>query len=58
MTMLQLSVKQFVAQKSNTAMEHPLCTPDLTLNDFWLFIKINSALKVRIFQDTEVIKKL
>jgi hypothetical protein len=29
----------------------------LTPNDFWLFPKIKSALKGRIFQDTEDIKK-
>jgi histone-lysine N-methyltransferase SETMAR len=40
-----LSVKQFLAQKSITEIEHPPCSPDLALNDFWLFPKIKSALK-------------
>jgi hypothetical protein len=39
------SVKQFLAQISITELEHPLCTHDLALNDFWLFPKIKSALK-------------
>jgi hypothetical protein len=42
MTMLQLTaVKQFLAQKSITEMEHPTCSPDLALNDIWPFPKIN-----------------
>jgi hypothetical protein len=40
-----LYVKQFLAQKSITEMEHPLSSPDLALNDFWLFPKINTAVK-------------
>jgi hypothetical protein len=38
-------------------MVHPPCYPDLAPNDLWLFIKIKSALKERIFQDNESIKK-
>jgi hypothetical protein len=34
-----LSVKQFLAQKSITEMEHPPCSPDLALNDLWLHSK-------------------
>jgi hypothetical protein len=52
-----LSVKQFLAQKSITDKEHPPCSPDLALNDFWLFPKIKSALKGQQFQDIEDIKK-
>jgi hypothetical protein len=40
-----LPIKQFLAQKSITEMEHPPCFPDLALNDFWLFPKIKSTLK-------------
>jgi hypothetical protein len=40
-----LSVKQFLAQKSITEMEHPPYSPDLAPNDFWLFPIIKSALK-------------
>jgi hypothetical protein len=38
-------------------MEHPSYPPDFTLNIFWLFPKIKSALKGRRFQDTADIKK-
>jgi hypothetical protein len=34
-----LSLKQFLAQKSITEMEHPPCSPDLALYDFLLFKK-------------------
>jgi hypothetical protein len=52
-----LFVKQFLAQKSITEMERPTCSPDSAPNDFWLFLKINSALKGRRCQDIEDIKK-
>jgi histone-lysine N-methyltransferase SETMAR len=35
-----LSVKQFMAQKSITEMEHPPYSPDLAPNDFWLLPKL------------------
>jgi hypothetical protein len=38
-----LSVEQFLAQKSMAEMEHPPYSPDLALNDLWLFLKIKSA---------------
>jgi hypothetical protein len=40
-----LSVKQFLAQKLIIEMKHPSCSPDLALNDFWLFPEIKSAIK-------------
>jgi hypothetical protein len=43
-----LSVKQFLAQK--LISEHPPYSPDLALNDFWLFPKINSTLMGLSFQ--------
>jgi hypothetical protein len=46
-----LSVKQFLAQKSITDLEHLSNSPDLAPNDFWLLPKIKSALKQRRFQD-------
>jgi hypothetical protein len=52
-----LSVKQFLAQKSITEMEHPPCSFDLAPFDFWLIPKIQSALKGRRFQDIEDIQK-
>jgi hypothetical protein len=39
-----LSVKQFVAQKSITKMEHPPYSTDFAPHDFWLLPKIKSAL--------------
>jgi len=56
MTMCHLTkhlVKQYLAQKAITEMDHPFYSPDLALNDFWLFPKIKSALKGLRFQDTE-----
>jgi hypothetical protein len=52
-----LSVKQFMAQKSISEMEHPPFFPDLAPNDFWLFPKIKSDSKGRRFPDIENIKK-
>jgi hypothetical protein len=52
-----LPVKQFLDQKFITEMEHPPHSPDLDPYNFWLFLKIKSALKGRRFQDTEDILK-
>jgi hypothetical protein len=60
MTILQLtrrSLKQLLAQKSITEIEHPPHCPDLDPDDFWLFPKIKSALKERRFQDIEDTQK-
>jgi hypothetical protein len=46
-----------VAPKSITKMEHPPYSPDLALNDFWLFPNIKSALQQRRFQDNDDIQK-
>jgi hypothetical protein len=40
-----LSVKQFLAQKLITEMEHSPFSPDLALSAFWLFLKRKYALK-------------
>jgi hypothetical protein len=45
LTRSSMSGKQFLAQKSITGMEYPPYSPDLGLNDFWLFLKIQSAFK-------------
>jgi hypothetical protein len=37
-------------------MEHPHCSSDLALNDFWPFPKIKSASKGWRYQDTEDIQ--
>jgi hypothetical protein len=39
-------------------MEHPSYSSDFALNDFWLFLKLKSALKGRRFQDIEDIKNI
>jgi transposase len=52
-----LSVKQFLAQKSITVMEHPHYSPDFAPNEFWLFPKIKSSLEGGRFQDTKDIQK-
>jgi hypothetical protein len=52
-----LSVKQFLAKKSIIEMRHPSYPPDFAPNDFWLFLKLKSALKGRRFQDTGDKKK-
>jgi hypothetical protein len=51
-----LSVKQFLAQKSMTGMEHPSCSPDLVPNDSWVFPNMKSVLKRQRFQDSEYIQ--
>jgi hypothetical protein len=38
-----LTVKQFLAHKLITEMEHPPSPPDLAPNGVWLFTKIKSA---------------
>jgi len=40
-----LSVKQFLANKNITELEHPPYSPDLAPCDFYLFPKIKSVLK-------------
>jgi hypothetical protein len=39
-TMLQFT-RQFLAQTLITGMEYPSYSPDLALNDFWLFPKLS-----------------
>jgi hypothetical protein len=52
------STKQFLAQKLVTEMEHLPCSPDLTLNYFWLFPKTKCTLKGLRFQDIKTSKKM
>ena len=40
-----LSVKQFLANKNTTVLEHPPYSPDLAPCNFYLFPKIKSVLK-------------
>jgi hypothetical protein len=52
-----LSVKQFLAQKFVTKMEHPPHSSYLAANDLRLFSYKKSALKRQRFRDTEHIQK-
>jgi hypothetical protein len=44
-------------KKLITETECPSYSPDLAKHDFWLFPKINSVLKGKIFQGNEDIRK-
>jgi len=48
-----LSVKQFLANKTITVLEHPPYLPDLTPSDFYLFPQIKSVLKGTHFVSVE-----
>jgi hypothetical protein len=58
MTAFFLSLKQFLAHKLITEMEHPPYSLDLALSDFWMFPKIESALKGQRFQDIDIQKNV
>jgi len=51
-----LSVKQFLATKNITVLEHPAYLPDLAPWDFYLFPKIKSVLKGTHFVFVENVK--
>jgi len=51
-----LSVTEFLATKQITVLEHPAYSPNLTPNDFFLFLKIKETLKGRHFDDTDDIR--
>jgi hypothetical protein len=46
-----LSVREFLASKQITVLDHPPCSPDLAPNDFFLFPKITEILKGGHFDD-------
>jgi hypothetical protein len=46
-----LSVREFLATKQITVLEHLACSPDLAPTDFFLFPKIKEILKGRHFDD-------
>jgi len=52
----RLSVREFLATKQITVLEHPAIPPDLAPNDFFLFPKIKEILKGRHFDDTDDIR--
>ena len=51
-----LSVKEFLASKQITVLEHPAYSPDLAPNNFFLFPKIKEILQGRQFDDTDDIR--
>jgi transposase len=48
-----LSVREFLASKQITVLEHPPYSPDLAPSDFFLFPKMKEILKGRHFDDTD-----
>jgi hypothetical protein len=44
-------VREILATKQTTVLEHPAYSPDLASSDFFLFPKINEILKQRHFDD-------
>jgi hypothetical protein len=44
-------VREFLASKQITVLEHPPCSPDLAPNDCFLFPKIKEIFKGRHFDD-------
>ena len=51
-----LSVREFLATKQTTVLEHPAYSPDLAPNDFFLFTNIKEILKGRHFDDSDDIR--
>jgi len=51
-----LSVREFLATKQITVLEHPVYSPDPAPSDFFLFSKIKEILKGRHFDDTDNIR--
>jgi len=49
-------VREFLATKQITVLEHPAYSPDLAPNDFFLFPKVKEILKGRHFDDIDDIK--
>jgi transposase len=51
-----MSLREFLASKQITVLEHPPCSPDLAPNGFFLLPKIKEVLKGRHFHDTDDIR--
>jgi hypothetical protein len=49
-------VREFLASKQRSVLEHPLCSPDLAPSDFFLFPMIKGILKRRYFDDVDDIR--
>jgi histone-lysine N-methyltransferase SETMAR len=52
-----LRVREFLAKKSITKMDHPFYSPDLAPCDFWLFSKLKIAMKGQRFADIPAIQR-
>jgi hypothetical protein len=50
-------VREFVAKKSTTKMDHPPYSPNLAHCDFWHFPKLKHALKGQRFADIPDIQR-
>jgi hypothetical protein len=55
---MALSVREFLASKQITVLEHPPCPPDLAPSQFYLFPKIKKILKGRRFGDIDDIRSI
>ena len=53
---MALCVREFLATKQITVLEHPVYSPDLAPSDFFLFPKIKEILKGRHFDDNDDIR--
>ena len=51
-----LSLREFLATKQITVLEHPASSPDLAPCDFFLFPKIKEILKGRHFEEIDDIR--
>jgi hypothetical protein len=51
-----LSVREFLAKHSILVVHHPSYSPDLASCDFFLFLRLKSALKGKRFQDVAEIQ--
>jgi len=49
-------VREFLATKQITVLEHPAYSPDLAPSDFFLFLTIKEVLKGRHFDDIHDIR--
>jgi hypothetical protein len=52
-----LRFREFLAQKSITKKDHPLCSVDIAPCDFWLFPKLKNALTDQRFADIPDIQR-
>ena len=50
-------VKQFLAQRKVTVLDHPAYSPDLALADYFFFPKVKSHLQGRLFDSISDIQK-